>query len=122
MGYEAKMLVGEVSAPFSGDEARGSWFRVIAMLELCKVGSDLHLAGAVSNRPVFFYGIDGNTEVTEDDYGKRLTALEVQEVLRDLQNANAKEPYRRFQMAIELLESITDKFPTDRLGVVLYGH
>ena len=117
MGYEVKLYLGEVAAPFP-TETR-AFLMEVASVDLCKVGFDFTEHGGV---PVYLYGPDGgNTRTVEDRYGKQLVAITPESALNSLQRAAKRDSYRRYDMAIALLETfIAGKF--DNPGVVVYGH
>jgi hypothetical protein len=61
--------------------------------------------------------------ITEDCYGDPLGVIPIQEFLEALKEDNEREPYRRYQWAIAMLEAIIGGFTdTKRLFVVTYGH
>lgn len=61
--------------------------------------------------------------ITEDCYGDPLGVIPIEEFVQALKEDNEHEPYRRYQWAIALLESIIGGYnDTTRLFVVTYGH
>ena len=123
MGYEVKLYVGENCGDAVRDEKSGAFFSVIGMVDLCKPGrgevSDL--SEQATGAPVYLYSDDGNTKLTHDRYDKRLTAVPVADVLAAIKAENAGLAYRRYDMAIAMLEAAQHQFG-DRLCCVMFGH
>lgn len=122
MGYETKMYLVEKSEVSTNDNG-ASYCQVIAMVDLCKMGYHGQLAKIDEQRPekpeVYFYDVDGNTEVTVDCYDKPLGVYDPQIVLNAMKADNDEE-YRRFDIGIALLESAIPRF--QRLKILFYGH
>lgn len=123
MGYEIKLIIGEVHS--HGREEGRAWLQVWAQIDLCKPGYESKICNLPRQEsdgvPVYFYGIDGNTEVTKDPYGQECIAVPIQAVLSALETDRANDPkYRRFHWACDLLASIIKGSP--EASVVLYGH
>lgn len=118
MGYETKLIIGK-STPFL-DERGSSYFQVFATLDLCKVGNFTHLDKDKSSR-CYFYMEDGDTQVTEDRYGKALYPIPIKDVLEEIKVAKRDfDGYRHYDWAIALLESmVNDK---EKLEVLIYGY
>jgi len=57
-----------------------------------------------------------------DDYGDRLVEIPATEFLQALKESNEAEPYRRFSMAIALIEETLKHFEPERLFVITYGY
>lgn len=140
MGYEVKVFVGEVNQRITDDEKHGcAYFSVVAMLDLCKPGHKSEI-GALSERGqddenivkrlqgespfVYLYGLDGNTKFTEDCYGKKFSALPIDEVIEALEHDEAQEKYWRFAGCISMLKGLKRAWKKrgKALKVVLYGH
>ena len=123
MGYEVTMYIGEIST-FENEGKH--YFSIIGMVELSKPGYSSEIYQMSSNKSpgfheIYFYGTDGNKQITEDDYGNTLKVLLPRRVLQALKRDNANDPYRRFELAIALLERSILNFGNE-LNVVLYGH
>jgi hypothetical protein len=107
----------------------------IATLEMCNVGSDvLDAISIVRGKYVYIYDMvwnnDNNGEdvyleekVVDDNYGDRLKIIPVQKLLKILKIEEAKDDgYRRFRMAIAILESLLKDFAPKYLYVLPFGH
>jgi hypothetical protein len=105
MGYEVKMYVGSVSNHSKREDK--NWFQEFAMLEMCKIDRMPHHL-LEKGTPIFFYGTDGNTEITEDCYGDKLLAVPI-DLVRDYFKKLAKDDYLRYFWAYTLLNTMTTK-------------
>lgn len=109
----------------------------IATLEMCNVGSDvLDAIDIVSKRHgkyVYIYDMVWNNDrdgdvyleekVKDDSYGDTLRIIPAQKLLKILKIEEAKEDgYRRFRMAISILESLLKDFAPKYLYVLPFGH
>lgn len=125
MGYEVQLFLGE-RRRFDGEEERKDYFGVVATIDLCVPSDEIkRLCDTPDGDPVYMYGPDGNTRIVEDSYGHELSAIPAERVLALIKKANVgsgyPNGYRRYNMAIPLLESfIASGFKN--AGVVLYGH
>lgn len=127
MGYEVKMIVG--TTPLSPDShpdqpSKGLfWIREIAELELCNIGDGplyklIQKYKAMKQHPCYFYGSDGNTQVSTDRYDEALYKIPAKEVLKALRKDDLE--YRRIPIAIDLLKAIIKEFPKEDPIVVFY--
>ena len=129
MGYEIKLYLGEVT-DLNG---KNKYFSVTGMIDLRKPGYDskIHtLQNSIDKSKiiegVYFYGTDGDTQITEDKCGSQLVAIPAKDVLKaveeDWENTkrdwNSNIGYRRFYMAIYLLYSFVKSFKNPY--VILY--
>jgi len=126
MGYEVTLYIGTVRDIPSLREDNAVYFQDVAMVELCNPGYDsetykLSNNNDVGGTKIYMYGLDGNTQFTEDWYGKKLTAFEPEIVLKALEK-DKRTKYRRFIMAYELLRKTIQLFPDENLKVVLFGN
>lgn len=130
MGYDIKMYIGrttiDVPGLGDGDKKNPGYFNPYAMVDLAVVGStvcnELQKLKNNSCLHVYFYSPDGNTKVKKDSYDDALKVIPFDKVLEILKKSNRKEKYRRFDMAIALMEAMVGKFYKNELGVVLFGH
>ena len=129
MGYEIKLVVGNIfeSEIFREDDM--DYLSVIATLDLCKPGNAtiLNLKNGEYQR-VYFYADDDNTRVTEDRYNDALYAVPIDIFLTAMQQdfLDSKKDYkgkgyRRFKWAKDLLTSMK-KDSNEPLYVVMFGH
>jgi len=79
----------------------------------------------------FFYGIDGNTKHFEDSCGDLLLVADIEELLAAIRKDAAglisngqygPEGYRRFNVAIAMLEQFRKERFGETVRVVLWGH
>jgi hypothetical protein len=110
MGFEQRIYVGEPS-PYSVPSDGGkTWFQVMGMIDLCKVGGML-VSDEITNAgiPIFIFGSDGDTKIEKDCYGTTLVAVPIAEVIATLKEYNAKENYTRTRWAYDMLVSMSKK-------------
>ena len=149
MGYEIKLIAGEIGATKT--------FIEIASVDLSKIGNGplskliayskgketpdfsdwkflkdvkgSHLDVDTSASEIFDIGMnynnveiwEGDGKISEDLYGDPLPAIPVKQVLAALHEELKYERYRRFELAKELLEELsTSKW--DNIFIVPYGH
>ena len=119
MGYEVKMYVGEHS------NARDGYISVIGMVDLCSPGrrdAVRKIDSETSAIKGYIYCDDGNTKMDLDRYDKPVRIHLATAMLKALQDANKREKYRRYSIAIAMLKEALKHFPAETLVVVLYGH
>lgn len=96
---------------------------IIAMVDLSNCGHETKMGTLYRRGPrAYFYGSDGNTIICEDSYGAKLTALDPAKVLKAMEADNKGNSYRRYEMAIPMLQAAIKGFPKKSLRVVLFGH
>jgi hypothetical protein len=134
MGYETKMYVAEVHDDFMDwEEGRLAYAQVIGMVDLCKTGyysntGELIRRQTTKEPVVFFYGTDGNTRVTEDHYGDALGVISIPDMIAAMKadieadKAAGELPYRRFVIALAMLEQIAETFDLSKTFVITFGH
>jgi hypothetical protein len=132
MGYETKMYLAESQAEIIPGEKR--YAKIVGMIDLCKVGGgefmslrEKCLDSQAGESTHYFYADDGDTQITEDCYGDPIVELDPEEVLRALKTDNTNEPYRRFEVAIGMLEKFTQYFEGNKEDsiypvVLTFGH
>lgn len=128
MGYETTLYIGEVLKIV--DDV---FLHKIATIELCKAGREfdekinkLKIKNKINNNGIneriYFYAIDGNTKIYEDEYGKELVKLSIKDVYNILLDCYKTTNYKRFKWAISLLKSILETNNSDIIYVIPYGH
>ena len=136
MGYEVKVFVGEVSNTEGLEEKKAKYFSPILMVDLCKPGDseigvlsgiDATTKGAEEDglEHVYLFGLDGSIEFTEDKYGKRLTAIPLDDVLEALDADADNDDYWRFKLALKTLTDLKKTAGAKRakgFKVVLWGY
>lgn len=123
MGYEIKLYVGSVYRPITKGETTS--FMVAAMIDLCCIGNKTALGEVKADIPIYFYGEDGNTQITEDMYDKKLHAGKIEDLLKALET-DRKDPYGRFEWAYQMVKAMTtvkkNKHCCRPTHFFLYGH
>lgn len=120
MGYEHKLIIVDQHDSITDDSGH-SWAEVISILNLCKADIPVREFFRESNCYIYFDG-DGNTQVTEDMYGDKLTeCIDVPKFLDWLKAQYAESQYRRFAVAIALIEACY-KQPWKKLKILHYGY
>jgi len=132
MGYETKMYLAESSPGLMQGEKR--YAKIIGMIDLCKVGGGEFMSlrqkcldNQKGEATQYFYADDGDTQITKDCYGDPIVELDPEEVLRAIKIDNINEPYRRFALAIGMLEKFTQYFEGNKEDsiypvVLTFGH
>ena len=101
------------------------YFMTYATVDLCKVGSLLpnELRFNTTPNKHVNYWYEGGKECMQDSYGKYPAIVKLNVVLsaiKEQQVSNGDAPYRRFDWAISLLESMSKG--KEELEVLLVGH
>lgn len=121
MGYETKLIVGEVSEYEKGCK----WISISGILDLCKCGdSELHKLdwqNKTGKAKVYWYGLDGNTRFIKDSYDDMPNPLPINDVIEALVKDSKKDSYRRFKWALGMLKAIKDNSGEGQ-SVLLIGH
>lgn len=124
MGYDLRLHIGEpsYSERDSGTEKKPTYLMQNSMVELCNVDTAFFnkLTKLAKESPFGYFYPDGNTKTTQDFYGDKLHFLPAKKVLTLLKQANKKEYYRRYAMAIALLEVVIKDFK--EVVVMPFGH
>lgn len=119
MGYESKLIIVDQHDSIT-DDSGNSWAEVISILNMCKADLPVPKFFEESNCYIYFDGSD--TEVTEDKYGDRLTeCVDVPEFLDWLKSRYAESQYRRYAVAIDLIEACY-KQKWNNLKILHYGY
>ena len=124
MGYESKLYV--VQKRTMVNEEGKTYAQVIAMFDMGKYYS---LSNVLRNKPetnCYFYADDGNTQITEDRYGKPLTESDIKTVIDILEKDIAKgENYRRILPLLSTLKAFEKQIQEglwDDIVVLHYGY
>lgn len=109
-----------------------AWFQTMAEVELCKLGyqndalnrlidaTHKKARECAKKEVLYFYGTDGNTQITEDRYGDPIRAAPIANVYDAMKAAHGKSDYRRVKWALALLAEMVND--SEKLEVVFYGH
>ena len=118
MGYESKLYICEGGRSLT-DQNGMKFAPIIAMLNLSKTGMD-EVAEVCYSSPetkYYIYADDGNTKILEDRYGEKLREVDIDLLISAMSEENRRGYYRRYQMAIGVLETAKKDF---RNPVVLH--
>lgn len=130
MSYDTKIIVIDVQGKkehFVGDVVRdvtvGS---EIARFNLSNIDKSnfAHLwkkTQKESQEYFGFWGDNGNSIITEDLYGDPLFGMPIKDCINALSRDCSEDTYRRFPIALNLLNSIADRFDTLNLSVVWFA-
>jgi hypothetical protein len=119
MGYETKLIIGEVSN-FVLPRDPGKYIKVIATIDLCVACFGGTQIDQQDNQKVFFY--EKERKVRKDEHDDQLYAVDPKKVLKILTAENRIIKYRRYTAAIQLLKNIIRDFPGEHIQCVLFGH
>lgn len=122
MGYESRLYVVEKSrSKYTVKGKELLWAEKIAMFDLCKVYAVSDKMCKAKDTDCFIYADDGDTEIVDDCYGDALTEMTIKEAVQILEEAAAKDDYRRYAPCIALLKGF-DESQWRNLAVLHYGH
>jgi hypothetical protein len=133
MGYDVRMIIGEVHPEHDRRNKPLSWVSVMATLDLCVIGDKGKLPPLVraslkkKSEGYYWYADNGNTKVRKDCYGEFPTPVPLKDVLEALEEdvRNDTERYRRFRWALALIRSLWEtesEHKSDSIKVLFYGH
>jgi len=127
MGYETKMYVAVIHDTFRKYDDYLAWAQIIGMFDLCKAGYDTETGKLISRQTtkepvVFFYGDDGNTQITHDRYGDALGVISIPDMIAAMKADNEVDEYRRFTIAIAFLEAVSKCFDLSETFIVTFGY
>ena len=116
MGYESKLYVVDKHDWKWCDE---KWGEVIASFDLCCVPINF---SQYPTTDCYIIADDGNTKITEDQYGSPLKEVPVKDMINMIEKEiEADEDYRRYQPCLNLLKGF-DLSRWENLVVLHYGH
>jgi len=135
MGYDLRIHLVKASSTlprnyeYKDEVLELCYAEELAMVELCGVGEEIHQY--IKTLPKSDHMIyDGDTPIIEDKYGSRLRiekdpmyfniVLEKAFVDSKRYSDNGPLGYRRYAMALAILESMMGRF--DGLAILFYGH
>lgn len=125
MGYEVNLVLldrrKEAHLVYGADLPYAS---VVGTLDLCKVGSEvcegIEKAERFGARVAFYLPGNGDEHVKTDMYGKKVKAFKARRMINILKKSDDPD-YRRFKMAIPLLEAFIEGFG-ENAYVGCFGH
>ena len=119
MGYESKIYIAERGS--SKDDDGRTYARVIAMFNMCKIGSIVNVFK--SKTDCYFYADDGDTKVLEDQNGEALTEATIEDVVCALEEAVKNgEEYRRIFPLLSTLKTIHEQQMSGEWGEIVIIH
>lgn len=121
MGYESKLYIIEKrNHSLKHDGMR--WGEVIATYDLCKCGPITDFMYNRHATDCYVYADDGNTRITEDEYGKKLTEAPIPLVIAELEKLKEYD-YRRIYPLLSMLQTFeNNRDQWGEIAVLHYGH
>jgi hypothetical protein len=125
MGYESKLVVVDKSDLFTPDDDGKVWAEKIADVRLSVIDGDV--LRRIKKYPVascYYYEHGSEDKVVEDFYGEELTEVPLKDMISILKDAEEMSSYRRYKIAIGLLESFSDYDwdTTNNIVVLHFGY
>lgn len=115
MGYESRLYIVET-------HKNGNYAEKIATINMRVMGCDSGWRELFCNSfDCELYADDGNTLLTEDNYGKKLKSADILSVIDWLETKGREMGYRRIEPLIGLLKGF-DISEWEDLQVVHYGY
>lgn len=103
MGYESKIYIVEKSK--NTNKFGEKWADVIAMFDLCKYYNLSNVLRHKRKTDCYIIADDGDTEITADRYGDRLTESDLETVINIMERDIAHgEGYRRIFPILSMLK------------------
>jgi hypothetical protein len=125
MGYESKLIVIQKSSfGASVDYNNKKWAEKIAEVRLCVVDNEVF--SKIQNYPItksYYYEHSVGNPILEDMYGVELREIPLNDCITILENADKKDHYRRYTIALGLLKSFsTNDWRDGEIVVLHYGY
>lgn len=120
MGYESRLHVVRKTTSF-GYNTNLRFAEIIATFNIGKVPTVSDKMKAYKNTDAFIYADDGNTEITEDDYGEDLKEIPLADAISILEDAAAADDYWRYRPCIAFLKAVQERAPGE-IVVLHYGY
>ena len=123
MGYDMRLYVVEKfnTKGFTEEVQDKRHAQIVASVELCGVDRYVDTLREAPATDCYIY-VD-NEPCVKDKYGKPLTEVTIEEALSKLQQGFANTGYRRYQLAISMLQGfILAGMNTEDFVVLQYGH
>lgn len=125
MGYESKLIVIKKSSLGADVDCNNKeWAEKIAEVRLCVVDDEVF--SKIQNYPItnsyYCEHLVGNP-ILEDAYGVQLREIPLNDCITILENADKKDHYRRYTIALGLLKSFsTNDWRDGEIVVLHYGY
>jgi hypothetical protein len=125
MGYESKLIVIQKSSlGASVDYNNKKWAEKIAEVRLCVVDNEVF--SKIQNYPItnsYYCEHLVSNPILEDAYGVGLREIPLNDCITILENADKKDHYRRYTIALGLLKSFsTNDWRDGEIVVLHYGY
>lgn len=120
MGYESRLYIVCKTTWFDSN-VNLRWAEKIAVFDLCKVPAVSGKMAAYSATDAFVYADDGNTEITEDDYGEALKEVPLEDAIVILEASAERDNYWRYRPCIAFLKAVQEEKQKD-VVVLHYGY
>lgn len=125
MGYESKLIViKKGSLGTNVDCNNKEWAEKIAEVRLCVVDDEVF--SKIQNYPItnsYYYEHLVSNPILEDMYGVELREIPLNDCITILENADEKDHYRRYTIALGLLKSFSaNDWCNDEIVVLHYGY
>jgi len=122
MGYETRIYISRVDSD--------GYCNQIAMIDLCKCGDGAFATLVKKSTPsepkhYLYVGTDKDgdeNKIDTDMYDSPLSCMDATKALEALRIDNLNVAYRRFTIAIALIEKAIDGFGEDDIKIVGFGH
>lgn len=125
MGYESKLIVikkGSLGADVGCNNKE--WAEKIAEVRLCVVDNEVF--SKIQNYPItnsYYYEHLVSNPILEDEYGTELREIPLGDCITIFENANKKDHYRRYTIALGLLKSFnTNDWCDGEIVILHYGY
>lgn len=127
MGYETTIYVGSLPLLRLDKDRPLAWLQVMGMIDCSVLHDGLVSEEVVKNGlPAYFFGTDGDTQITEDKYGTKLVAVPIKHVIGGLKQLLSTNKYSRAQHAYDMLRSMKKKrkgyYGMIATHCIIYGH
>lgn len=125
MGYEVRMHIHSEWPLTKEDYPEEDFFHgvEIARIDLCKIGHG-PLWDVIQQADTFgaFFADNGNDLISKDCYGDRLRRVPGKLVAEALEAELAADYYRRFSMALAMLNDALKGFGEEKIFCYFFGH
>ena len=113
MAYESRLYVV--------NKTKDNYGELIAAFNMCSLGDEINKFKEFKETGIRFLGMDNHKFITVDDYGKKLTEIQLNDAIEIINNARAETRYRRYLPCLAFLLSISEE-EWDDIVVLHYGY
>ncbi|MDG7050635.1 MAG: hypothetical protein JRZ94_05470 [Nitrososphaerota archaeon] len=129
MGYEVKVIVGELTSQKYHLDKSLRWISVFGIIDICKTNLSCCSRAAYDPSdltPAFFIADDGDTSIVKDRYNDPIMAIPLKLFIKafraEVKEHPGKMVYRRHQWLKSFVESVNRTPTRDDAVVAFYGH